>query len=137
MQKPAINNNGDTNNNDDGRHEDAHDGTCACCAAAACGATVAVDRNRRRDSGDTETVHSIESILRRHESDESIRLAGIRCEAGSRPGDNYMSVVKRVHAYGTRDSGEGRSCVSVRVSLQDVRVFQNRIENLKEPGRFI
>lgn len=104
-------------------------GGCACCEAAATPSgnqhvhpqdniIGAIDETAADESGtdddeslvdaaDTEHVEIIERILRGADADETIRVAAVRCEAGSQPGDNYMSVVKRVHAFGEHRGGKG------------------------------
>lgn len=49
----------------------------------------------------------IEKLLRRTEKNESIVLDTIECSPGSRLGDNYMSIVKRVRVKGTLNGSEG------------------------------
>lgn len=54
-----------------------------------------------------EDRESIEKMLRCSEKDESIVLSSIECSPGSRLGDNYMSIVKRVRVKGRRNGNEG------------------------------
>lgn len=50
---------------------------------------------------ENENINDIENILRIFECDKSILLNTLKCLSGSRQGDNYMSVVKRVIVAGT------------------------------------
>jgi len=55
-----------------------------------------------------EKLENVERILRER-YDSSIRLDGIKSSAGSRQGDNYMSIIKRIFVHGkwkTDDRGE-------------------------------
>lgn len=53
----------------------------------------------------------IQMVLRQSSNDDTIVLKHIECEPGSRLGDNYMSIVKRVHVSGTRGDNDGKICV--------------------------
>lgn len=56
---------------------------------------------------EAEDRDSVETLLRRFEQDDLIVLDNIECTPGSRLGDNYMSIVKRVRVTGTRNGNEG------------------------------
>lgn len=49
-----------------------------------------------------ETKENIENLLRYYECDDSICIDSIKCMPGSRSGDNYMSVVKRIIVSGSQ-----------------------------------
>lgn len=65
-----------------------------------------------------EDRESIEKLLRFSETDESIVLSSIECSPGSRLGDNYMSIVKRVRVRGRRNGNEG--------NIEYVRAFRGQ-----------
>lgn len=44
-----------------------------------------------------EEKKTVQEILRRYRKDDSIRIVKMECGAGSKQGDNYMSVVKQVN----------------------------------------
>jgi hypothetical protein len=48
---------------------------------------------------ENEKLENVERILR-DRYDSSVRLDGIECNAGSRQGDNYMSIIKRIFVHG-------------------------------------
>lgn len=54
-----------------------------------------------------ESIKNIEKILRQYEQNSSIMVYNIECSPGSRLGDNYMSVVKRVKVFGKYNGDEG------------------------------
>lgn len=49
----------------------------------------------------TESKETIEQILKFHECDDTIKVQQIKLSPGSREGDNYMSVVKRLTVCGS------------------------------------
>lgn len=57
---------------------------------------------------DDESIKNIEKILRQYEQNYSIVIYNIECSPGSRLGDNYMSVVKRVKVFGKYNGDEGK-----------------------------
>lgn len=59
---------------------------------------------------ETETKENIENLLRYYECDDSILVDSIKCMAGSRDGDNYMSVVKRVLVKGRQNNNQSGEC---------------------------
>lgn len=44
-----------------------------------------------------ENVETIEHVLQDFLIDDELKVKEIECEAGSKDGDNYMSLIKRVH----------------------------------------
>lgn len=76
-----------------------------------------IDMDRADDEDDSddgvseesiECLETFETILRQYDRDANIQLHGIVCEAGSRLGDNYMSIVKRVFVHGTQAQNLGK-----------------------------
>lgn len=61
---------------------------------------------------ENETKENIENLLRYYECDDSILVDSIKCMAGSRDGDNYMSVVKRVLVKGQQNNNQSGECIS-------------------------
>lgn len=61
---------------------------------------------------ETETKENIENLLRYYECDESILVDSIKCMAGSREGDNYMSVVKRILVRGRHNNNQSGECTT-------------------------
>lgn len=60
---------------------------------------------------ENETKENIENLLRFYECDDSLIVDSIKCMAGSKSGDNYMSVVKRIIVKGRQnnnDTGKSR-----------------------------
>lgn len=66
-------------------------------------------KNLNDDDGDfeNESKENIERLLRNFERNDTISIDCIECSPGSQLGDNYMSVVKRVHVIGTYNNEEG------------------------------
>lgn len=56
---------------------------------------------------ENENTEILERILRKFEKNESIQLTICKSALGSRIGDNYMSVVKRVSVIGKSDQEPG------------------------------
>ena len=54
-----------------------------------------------------ENKDDIERILRIYECDENFSVDAIQCQPGSREGDNYMSVVKRIIVRGRFSNDKG------------------------------
>lgn len=46
----------------------------------------------------SENVETVKEILRRFSGDDSLEIVEMQCEAGSKDGDNYMSLIKRIKA---------------------------------------
>lgn len=94
------------NNNGEGDDDDIDHHSCGCCAVA--------DRQQSANADaddaaiDAESLVGLQTILRADEHDDTIVLDSIVCEPGSRPGDNYMSVVKRVLVRGQRAAIDSR-----------------------------
>lgn len=61
---------------------------------------------------ENETKENIENLLRYYECDDSILVDSIKCMAGSRDGDNYMSVVKRVLVKGRQNNNQSGECIT-------------------------
>lgn len=54
-----------------------------------------------------ESLESMQRILRISEKDATLTVDRVDCSAGSRKGDNYMSVVKRVYVVGKKNENRG------------------------------
>lgn len=61
------------------------------------------------DGMEGENKETIEQILRFYECDPSILVQKIVCLAGSKDGDNYMSVVKRLIVSGQHDKNQNQN----------------------------
>lgn len=46
----------------------------------------------------SEDIFIVEEILRRYHGDNLLRVVDIQCSPGSKDGDNYMSLIKRIVA---------------------------------------
>lgn len=57
-----------------------------------------------------ETKENIENLLRYSECDDSIKIDTIKCVPGSKEGDNYMSVVKRITVTGKQNNNQNGKC---------------------------
>ena len=68
-----------------------------------------MDPKAANDSIEIENKATIEQILRFHECDNTIHLKLVISMAGSKAGDNYMSVVKRVIVSGTHDKNQNQN----------------------------
>lgn len=68
-----------------------------------------MDTKLANDSMEGECKETIEQILRFYECDPSILVQKIVCLAGSKDGDNYMSVVKRLIVSGTHDKNQNQN----------------------------
>lgn len=68
-----------------------------------------MDSKMANDSMEGESKETIEQILRFYECDPSILVQKIVCLAGSKDGDNYMSVVKRLIVSGTHDKNQNQN----------------------------
>lgn len=66
-----------------------------------------LDRTSNKMFGENKAV--IEEILQKYLDEQELAVTHIDCEAGSKDGDNYMSLIKRVKVYFTRPSKEGES----------------------------
>lgn len=53
---------------------------------------------------ENETKENIQNLLRYYEYDDSICIDSIKCMPGSRAGDNYMSIVKRIIVTGKQNN---------------------------------
>lgn len=67
-----------------------------------------MDSKAANDSIEIE-LSTIEQILRFHECDNTIHLKLVISMAGSKAGDNYMSVVKRCIVTGTHNKNQNRN----------------------------
>lgn len=54
-----------------------------------------------------ESIEILQRILRKYEGNDSIHLTSCKSALGSRIGDNYMSVVKRVSVIGKSEQEPG------------------------------
>lgn len=68
-----------------------------------------MDTKLANDSMEGESKETIEQILRFYECDPSILVQKIVCLAGSKDGDNYMSVVKRLIVSGAHDKNQNQN----------------------------
>ncbi|GAB0091880.1 uncharacterized protein DMENIID0001_067710 [Sergentomyia squamirostris] len=59
--------------------------------------------NAEDEMGESENEVFMEKVLQNCENDLTIKIDRVECEAGSRQGDNYMSLIKRATVYGKRD----------------------------------
>lgn len=57
----------------------------------------------------SENVDTIEEILVKYFDEPELNVKEILCEAGSKDGDNYMSLIKRIHVRYTRPGNKGES----------------------------
>lgn len=57
-----------------------------------------VNGKSETDSKDefSENINTIEAVLQRYHNNNDLQILDIKCEPGSKTGDNYMSVIKRV-----------------------------------------
>lgn len=55
---------------------------------------------------ENESIQELECILRKWENDDTLALSQIECLPGSRQGDNYMSIIKRVKVEGKWKNNE-------------------------------
>lgn len=55
---------------------------------------------------ENESIQELERILRKWENDDTLVLSQIECLPGSRQGDNYMSIIKRVKIEGKWKNNE-------------------------------
>lgn len=128
-------NNNDNNNNNEGENVEDANVDCSCCLIernrangqhkiANCDHNEIEGNNNDEDNknndgneededddeeeNSSESLAVFEAILRKYDGDDSIQLHGIVCEPGSRLGDNYMSVVKRVFVHGTYAQNQGK-----------------------------
>ena len=46
----------------------------------------------------SEDIETVREILRRYHGDNGMQVASIKCVSGSKDGDNYMSLMKRIVA---------------------------------------
>lgn len=65
--------------------------------------------SKTNDAIDNERKETIQEILRYFECDNSILVKMIIEMAGSKDGDNYMSVVKRLIVSGTHDTNQNEN----------------------------
>lgn len=79
------------------------------CLKARADTDNVMDTKMANDSIETESRETIEQILRFHENDDSIQVKMIVVMAGSKEGDNYMSVVKRLIVSGTHDQNQNQN----------------------------
>lgn len=49
----------------------------------------------------------MQSILREYHNDSNLKITKMKCFRGSKDGDNYMSVIKKVHIEGFLSDDEG------------------------------
>lgn len=68
-----------------------------------------MDSKTANDSIQTECKETIEQILQFYECDSSILLKMMIETAGSKGGDNYMSVVKRLIVSGCHDTNQNQN----------------------------
>lgn len=68
-----------------------------------------MDTKMANDAMEGENKETIEQILRFYECDPSILVQKIVCLAGSKDGDNYMSVVKRLIVSGQHDKNQNQN----------------------------
>lgn len=72
-----------------------------------------VNERRRQLQGTMEPIdeieykENVERILQDFECNESICIDKVKCVAGCKDGDNYMSVVKRIFVIGKFNENEG------------------------------
>lgn len=68
-----------------------------------------MDSKTANDTIEMESKETIEQILRFHECDNSIVVKIIVVLRGSKDGDNYMSVVKRLIVSGTQEKNQNQN----------------------------
>lgn len=56
-----------------------------------------------------EKLETIETVLRDFFGDDELKVKEIDCCPGSKDGDNYMSLIKRVHVRYYRPENKGKS----------------------------
>lgn len=71
----------------------------------------------------SEDIEIVEEILRRYHGDQTLRVMDIQCSPGSKDGDNYMSLIKRIVAKVKSTQSNAGECVSVHR-----RVHRNSLE---------
>lgn len=54
-----------------------------------------------------ENIETIEQVLQNYFNDKELEVKELTCEAGSKDGDNYMSLIKRVHVRYHRPDNKG------------------------------
>lgn len=69
-----------------------------------------VDSEKGKVNEFSENIATVQEILRRHHGDSELKVTEIVCCAGSKDGDNYMSLIKRIMATirANNNSGEYR-----------------------------
>lgn len=72
----------------------------------------------------SENVETVQYILQQYLKDNSLEIVEMLCEAGSKDGDNYMSLIKRIKAKirTKNSSGEFRIVKEVRIKKKSPRV---------------
>lgn len=61
----------------------------------------------------SEDIEIVEEILRRYHGDSGLQVIDIQCSPGSKDGDNYMSLIKRIVAKIKSTKTIAGECVSV------------------------
>lgn len=56
-----------------------------------------------------EKLETIQKVLQEYYRDYHLQVNFINCEPGSKTGDNYMSIIKRIAVKGTRKNHSGES----------------------------
>lgn len=54
-----------------------------------------------------ENIETVEQILQNYFNDNELQVRELTCEAGSKDGDNYMSLIKRIHVRYHRPENKG------------------------------
>lgn len=66
-----------------------------------------MDNDTNNDREFEEKLETIQKVLQEYYGDYDLQLNYIHCGAGSKIGDNYMSVIKKIHVKGKRKNQSG------------------------------
>jgi hypothetical protein len=66
-----------------------------------------------------ERIETLQKVLQTYYNDYSLRLNYIKCSPGSRSGDNYMSIIKRIFVKGTFKNFAGKLVFNSNFIIRD------------------
>lgn len=85
----------------------------------------------------SENIATVQAIMRHCHKDEDLSVVRIQCTAGSKDGDNYMSLIKRIKAViKSRDIGEYRQGIKKVKTVRSQKIQrQNSSRNVRRESQ--